>query len=164
MFVLVLVGIFWQFLLRWGLRLSKGRVEQGVLFDIVLPLARAGSQVFPVHGALLEATASSWSLQGAALIPHGGLSAGGFYGPGAFLLEIFTLLLLHQHLPVTAFLSLWRKPTKQGFFPAVTPLFFFLPMILIPSVTAVSPLAIPILLRGSAEVAKQHSLVNNQEG
>jgi len=86
----------------------------------ILPLARAGSQVFPVLGALLEATAPSWSLEGAAVVPYGGISVG-FYGPGAFLLEILTLLLLHRHLPATAFLSLWRMPTKQVFFKQLPP-------------------------------------------
>jgi len=53
---------------------------------------------------------------------------------------------------------------QSRFFSSSYPLPFFLPMILIPSMTAVSPLAIQILLRGSsAEVAKQHSPVNKQE-
>lgn len=161
MFVLVLVEIFWQFLLWLGLRPSKGREEQGVLWhsppgqswESGIPSARGtpGS-----HSSFLEL---------------GGCCCSPIWRDICRLLwdrELF--FWKYSHCCYCTDTSL-RLPSylcggcqQSRFFSSSYPLPFFLPMILIPSMTAVSPLAIQILLRGSsAEVAKQHSPVNKQE-
>lgn len=98
---------------------------------------------------------SALCLEGAAAIPRGEISVGGFYSPRAFLFEILqrgypasTCLRLASYL-----CSLWRKPIKKCF-SSSSPFSFSHLILPIPLRTPGSLLAVQIHLRSSADMAK----------